>query len=55
MPKAGGTYVFLREALRPRAAGASLMSFLFVWQTLIRLRSLSRQRPSVFSDYATYI
>src|SRR5207249_10573375 len=35
MPKAGGTYVFLREAYGPEKWGR-LMSFLFVWQTLIQ-------------------
>ncbi len=35
MPKAGGTYVFLREAYGPGRWGR-LMSFLFVWQTLIQ-------------------
>jgi amino acid transporter len=34
MPKAGGTYVFLREAYGPERWGR-FMSFLFVWQTLI--------------------
>jgi fructoselysine transporter len=34
MPKAGGTYVFLREAYGPEHWGR-FMSFLFVWQTLI--------------------
>jgi len=35
MPKAGGTYVFLREAYGPGKWGR-LMSFLFVWQTFIQ-------------------
>ena len=35
MPKAGGTYVFLREAYGPERWGR-LMSFLFVWQTLVQ-------------------
>jgi len=35
MPKAGGTYVFLREAYGPNKWGR-LMSFLFVWQTFIQ-------------------
>src|SRR5204863_45629 len=34
MPKAGGTYVFLREAYGPERWGR-LMSFLFVWQTYV--------------------
>src|SRR5438093_4924450 len=35
MPKAGGTYVFLREAYGPER-WARRMSFLFVWQTLVQ-------------------
>src|SRR6267154_2084509 len=35
MPKAGGTYVFLREAYGPERWGR-LMSFLFVWQTFVQ-------------------
>src|SRR5260370_38405229 len=35
MPKAGGTYVFLREAYVPQRWGR-LMSFLFSWQTLVQ-------------------
>src|SRR5436853_5823579 len=34
MPKAGGTYVFLREAYGPERWGR-LMSVLFVWQTCV--------------------
>jgi amino acid transporter len=35
MPKAGGSYVFLREAYGPLRWGR-LMSFLFVWQTFVQ-------------------
>src|SRR5713226_2335453 len=35
MPLAGGSYVFLREAYGPGRLGR-MMSFLFVWQTLIQ-------------------
>jgi len=42
MPRAGGTYAFLREAYGPRRGGR-LMSFLYIWQTLIQARSSSRQ------------
>ena len=35
MPLAGGSYVFLREAYGPGRMGR-MMSFLFVWQTLIQ-------------------
>jgi fructoselysine transporter len=54
MPKAGGTYVFLREAYGPGKWGR-LMSFLFVWQTLIQA-PLSVASASIgFSEYARYI
>jgi fructoselysine transporter len=54
MPKAGGTYVFLREAYGPRTWGR-LMSFLFVWQTFVHV-PLSIASASIgFSTYAGYI
>jgi fructoselysine transporter len=54
MPKAGGTYVFLREAYGPRSWGR-LMSFLFVWQTFVHV-PLSIASASIgFSTYAGYI
>jgi len=40
MPKAGGTYVFLREAYGPERWGR-LMSFLFVWQTSLEAKAIS--------------
>src|ERR1700688_2183121 len=52
MPKAGGTYVFLREAYGPGKWGR-LMSFLFVWQTLIQA-PLSVASASIgFARYAS--
>ena len=55
MPKAGGTYVFLREAYGTRALGPADV-VLFVWQTLskrrfpwLRLRSDSRATPGIFA------
>src|SRR5215467_14951160 len=36
MPRAGGTYVFLREAYGPGRLGR-LMSFLYVWQTFLHV------------------
>jgi fructoselysine transporter len=54
MPKAGGTYVFLREAYGPGRWGR-LMSFLFVWQTLIQAPLTVASAAIGFSDYATYI
>ena len=54
MPKAGGTYVFLREAYGPNKWGR-LMSFLFVWQTFIQA-PLSVASASIgFARYATYL
>src|SRR5579864_5784076 len=54
MPLAGGTYVFLREAYGPMRWGR-LMSFLFVWQTLIQAPLSVASAAIGFSDYATYI
>ena len=54
MPKAGGTYVFLREAYGPEKWGR-LMSFLFVWQTLVQA-PLSVASASIgFAKYAGYL
>jgi len=54
MPKAGGTYVFLREAYGPGKWGR-LMSFLFVWQTFIQA-PLSVASASIgFARYASYL
>ena len=54
MPKAGGTYVFLREAYGPPKWGR-LMSFLFVWQTLIH-GPLSMASAAIgFSEYVGYL
>jgi len=54
MPKAGGTYVFLREAYGPHKWGR-LMSFLFVWQTMIH-GPLSMASAAIgFSKYVAYL
>jgi amino acid transporter len=54
MPKAGGTYVFLREAYGPARWGR-LMSFLFVWQTFVQA-PLSVASASIgFARYAGYL
>src|SRR5207245_1782330 len=54
MPKAWGTYVFLREAYGPAKWGR-LMSFLFVWQTLVQA-PLSIASASIgFAKYAGYL
>src|SRR6266550_1630353 len=54
MPKAGGTYVFLREAYGPERWGR-LMSFLFVWQTFVQA-PLSVASASIgITRYAGYL
>ena len=54
MPKAGGTYVFLREAYGGEKWGR-LMSFLFVWQTFLHV-PLSVASASIgFTNYAKYL
>jgi fructoselysine transporter len=54
MPRAGGSYVFLREAYGPKRWGR-LMSFLFVWQTLIQAPLVIASGAIGFSQYATYL
>ena len=54
MPKAGGTYVFLREAYGPERWGR-FMSFLFVWQTLIQGPLTIASAAIGFSEYARYL
>src|SRR5881398_1804933 len=54
MPRAGGTYVFLREAYGPGKWGR-LLSFLFVWQTFLHV-PLSVASASIgFANYAEYL
>ena len=48
MPKAGGSYVFLREAYGPLRWGR-LMAFLFVWQTFVQA-PLSIASASIFTQ-----
>jgi fructoselysine transporter len=54
MPQAGGSYVFLREAYGADRWGR-LMSFLFVWQTLIQAPLVIASGAIGFSQYATYL
>ena len=54
MPRAGGSYVFLREAYGPARWGR-LMSFLFVWQTLIQAPLSIASAAIGFSEYAKYL
>jgi fructoselysine transporter len=54
MPKAGGTYVFLREAYGPERWGR-FMSFLFVWQTLIYAPLSVASAAIGFAKYAGFL
>src|SRR3981189_3231524 len=54
MPRAGGTYVFLREAYGPGRWGR-LMSFLFVWQTLVQAPFSVASAALGFPRYAGYL
>lgn len=54
MPRAGGSYVFLREAYGAERWGR-LMSFLFVWQTLIQAPLVIASGAIGFAQYATYL
>ena len=54
MPKAGGTYVFLREAYGPGRWGR-LMSFLFVWQTFVQAPLSVASAAIGFTRYAGYL
>lgn len=54
MPQAGGSYVFLRESYGPAKWGR-LMSFLFIWQTLIQAPLVMASAAIGFSQYLTYL
>ncbi len=54
MPKAGGTYVFLREAYGPQKWGR-LMSFLFICQTLIQAPLTVASAAIGFKEYAKFL
>jgi len=53
-PKAGGSYNFLKEAYNPNKAG-KLMSFLFVWQTMIQAPLVIASAAIGFSSYLSYL
>lgn len=53
-PKAGGSYNFLKEAFGPQKAGR-LMSFLFVWQTMIQAPLVIASAAIGFSAYLSYL
>ncbi|MEO8760583.1 MAG: amino acid permease [Bacteroidia bacterium] len=53
-PKAGGSYNFLKEAYNPKKVG-KLMSFLFVWQTMIQAPLVIASAAIGFSSYLSYL
>ena len=54
MPKAGGSYAFLREAYGSTTLGR-LMAFLFVWQTTFQAPLVVTSGALGFATYATYV
>jgi amino acid transporter len=52
-PKAGGSYNFLKEGFGPRTG--KLMSFLFVWQTMIQAPLVIASAAIGFAQYAGFI
>ena len=54
MPKAGGSYSFLREAYGPGRWG-KFMSFLFIWQTMFQAPLVIASGAIGFSQYLTYL
>lgn len=52
-PKAGGSYNFLKEGFGPKTG--KLMSFLFVWQTMIQAPLVIASAAIGFAQYAGYI
>ena len=53
-PKAGGSFNFLKEAYGKNGAG-KLMSFLFVWQTMIQAPLVIASAAIAFSKYFSYL
>ena len=53
-PKAGGSYNFLNEAYGKNSAG-KLMSFLFVWQTMIQAPLVIASAAIGFATYFSYL
>lgn len=53
-PKAGGSYNFLKEAYGPDKAG-KMMSFLFVWQTMIQAPLVIASAAIGFAAYLSYL
>jgi len=54
MPLAGGSYVFLREAYGPGRWGR-VLSFLFIWQTMIQAPLVMASAAIGFAQYASYL
>lgn len=52
-PKAGGSYHFLKESYGKEKAG-KLMSFLYVWQTVIQAPLVAASAAIGFSEYLNY-
>ena len=52
-PRAGGSYNFLKEAYGKKGAGR-MMSFLFVWQTLIQAPLVIASAAIGFANYFLY-
>jgi len=54
MPEAGGSYVFLNKLYGPKKWG-SLMSFLFIWQTVIQAPLVVASGSIGFAEYLKYL
>src|SRR4030095_15384772 len=54
MPRAGGSYVFLREAYGVERWG-KLMSFLFIWQTIFQAPLVVASGAIGFAQYLSYL
>ena len=53
MPQAGGSYVFLRESYGPR--WGRLVSFLFIWQTMIQAPLVVASGAIGFAQYLSFL
>lgn len=53
MPTAGGSYMFLKESYGPR--WGRLMSFLFIWQTMIQAPLVVASGSIGFAQYLSYL
>lgn len=53
LPRAGGSYVFLRESYGPK--WGRLMSFLLIWQTMIQAPLVIASGSIGFAQYLSYI